>query len=230
VTQTLAVPLALEIWARVRMRAPLDGRGRGVRIAIVDSGVHAAHPHVGGVAGGVAIDEDGEERADFVDRLGHGTAVTAAVHDLAPEAQLLAVRVFERRLSTSVAALVGGIRWAIRHEAQIVNLSLGAAREAHERELSEVVAEAVARGVLLVAAAAEGDVRWLPGSLPGVLGVRVDWRCTRDTLAAVDDERGRTVVRASGYPRAIPGVPPERNLKGVSFAVANTSGLVARLL
>jgi hypothetical protein len=37
-------------------------------------------------------------------------------------------------------------------------------------------------------------------------------------------------LRAAGYPRPIPGVPPERNLKGVSFAVANATGAIARLL
>jgi hypothetical protein len=37
-------------------------------------------------------------------------------------------------------------------------------------------------------------------------------------------------LRASGYPRPIPGVPPERNLRGVSFAVANATGVIARFL
>jgi hypothetical protein len=36
------------------------------------------------------------------------------------------------------------------------------------------------------------------------------------------------VFKASPYPRDIPGVPRERNLNGVSFAVANMSGFVAR--
>ena len=38
--------------------------------------------------------------------------------------------------------------------------------------------------------------------------------------------RRRITLRASGYPRPIPGVPPERNLKGLSFAVANATGLL----
>ena len=33
--------------------------GKGIRIAVIDSGVHATHPHVGGVSGGLAIREDG---------------------------------------------------------------------------------------------------------------------------------------------------------------------------
>ena len=40
-----------------------------VRIAVVDTGVHASHPHVGGVAGGVGFDEAGQATGDFVDRL-----------------------------------------------------------------------------------------------------------------------------------------------------------------
>jgi len=40
---------------------------------------------------------------------------------------------------------------------------------------------------------------------------------------------GVHVFRASGYPREIPGVPRERNLSGISFAVANVTGLLARL-
>ncbi len=68
--------------------------GRGVRIAVIDSGVHAAHPHVGGVAGGVAIRPDGSTEAGFVDRLGHGTAVAAAIREKAPDAELFAIKVF----------------------------------------------------------------------------------------------------------------------------------------
>jgi hypothetical protein len=37
-------------------------------------------------------------------------------------------------------------------------------------------------------------------------------------------------VHASPFPRPIPGVPPERNLAGVSFAVANVTGFLARVL
>ena len=44
------------------------------------------------------------------------------------------------------------------------------------------------------------------------------------------DPDGEVRVKASGFPRPIPGVPPERNLKGLSFAVANATGLLALTL
>jgi subtilisin family serine protease len=201
--------------------------GRGVRIAIVDSGVHVAHPHVGSVAGGVAIDDDGREHGDYVDRLGHGTAVTAAIKEKAPDAELYAVKVFDRALSTRTSTLVGAIDWAARNRMHVVNLSLGTANAEHERALAEAVQRAAAAGVVIVAAAHDDGVRWLPGSLAGVVGVQLDATCPRDDYRAIA-VNGTTVFRASGYPREIPGVPPERNLNGISFAVANMTGFVAR--
>ncbi|NIR78361.1 MAG: hypothetical protein GWO00_08270, partial [Gemmatimonadetes bacterium] len=55
-----------------------------IRVAVVDSGVNVPHPHLPGVAGGVAFDVEGRESGDWVDRLGHGTAAAAAIHEKAP--------------------------------------------------------------------------------------------------------------------------------------------------
>jgi subtilisin family serine protease len=198
-----------------------------VRVAIIDSGVHAAHPHVGGVAGGVGIDDEGREHDDYTDRLGHGTAVTAAIREKAPDAELFAVKVFDRTLSTRVANLIRGIEWTARHGMHVANLSVGTARADHEQILRDAVERANGAGVTIVAARDDGGVRWLPGSLPGVIAVQLDWSCPRDEYRVVDVD-GRTVFRASGYPREIPGVAPDRNLNGISFAVANMTGFVAR--
>jgi subtilisin family serine protease len=198
-----------------------------VRIAIIDSGVHAAHPHVQGVAGGVAIDDERREHDDYVDRLGHGTAVTAAIKEKAPDADLFAVRVFDRTLSTRIATLVHAIDWAARNGMHVANLSLGTSKPEHEPLLRDAVARAAEVGLILVSARDDEGVRWLPGSLPGVIGVQLDWECPRDRYRVATVE-GETVFRASGYPRPINGVPPQRNLNGVSFAVANMTGFVAR--
>ena len=203
--------------------------GRGIRIAVVDSGVHASHPHVGRVAGGVGIDAHGVECPDYVDRLGHGTAVAAAIHEKAPDADLLAVKVFDRSLSTSVTALVSAIGWCVRAGVHLVNLSLGTPRASHEQALREAVAGAASHGVVIVSARKDDQPEsalWFPGSLAGVVGVEVDWTIDRDRCRIVDGEQGATVF-ASGFPRPIPGVAPQQNLHGVSFAVANVTGLLA---
>ncbi len=70
---------------------------------------------------------------------------------------------------------------------------------------------------------------YLPGAMTGALPVEVDWNCARGEHSIVQVD-GVCVVRTSGLPRQIPGVPPDRNLHGVSFAVANATALAARAM
>lgn len=201
-----------------------------VRVAVIDSGVHASHPHVNGVAGGVGIDSEGHECDDFVDRLGHGTAVAAVIREKAPEAAILAVKVFDCELAATGVALVAACEWALREGAHLVNLSLGTLNTDHEPALAEVVRKLRAADAIVIAAGAQEGSRWLPGSLPGVWSVSLDWSILRDEAHVFFGADGSVTFRASGFPRPIPGVPPEKNLKGLSFAVANTTGVLAAIL
>lgn len=207
----------------------VDERSPVVTVAVVDSGVNVPHPHLPGVAGGVAFDLDGVVSDDFVDRIGHGTAAAAAIHERAPEAELWAVKVFERRLATTVENLVRAIRWAVDREMRLVNLSLGTPNDFRRLELAPAVQAAVEAGTIIVSAAEHEDRLWYPGSMPGVVGVVMDPEQPREEVTLVDLSRG-PAVRASPYPRPIAGVPPERNFNGISFAVANTTGVLAALL
>ncbi len=166
-----------------------------MKIAIVDSGIHPNHPHVGKVAGGVAIAGD-----DLTDRLGHGTAVAGAIRERNPEAELYAVKIFDRRLSTTHATLLKALNWCEENAMDLINLSVGT-----NKPLPLTTA-------LIV-------------SPMGPIAVQPDPSCARDAYHYRDG-----IFYASPYPRPIPGVPAERNLQGASFAVANMTGFVARAL
>lgn len=209
--------------------AELGPAGRGVSIAVVDSGSHPGHPHLRPIAGAVAFATDGRPADDPSDRLGHGTAVAAAIQEKAPEAELWVVKVFHEALATSVTALVRAIDWSSERGIRLVNLSLGTANTARADVLGPAVERARERGTIVVAAYEHEGIRWLPGSLDGALGVCLDWSCPRDRLRIRPRPEG-TILAASGYPRPVPGVPRERNLKGISFAVANATGLLAATL
>jgi subtilisin family serine protease len=234
---------------------PFTGSGEGVRIAVIDSGVNAANPHVGAVAGGVGIADDGTFHDDLVDRLGHGTAVVAAIQEKAPAAEIHVVRVFEASLTTRAENLVRAIDWAAGHGMHLANLSLGTANPDRAAILREAVTRAREAGLLVVSALEHRGARWWPGSAPEAVGVIADEGCGRDQLRvesgpdtdpATDADQAtganadpahvfeillalrQLIVRASPRPRPIPGVPPERNVRGISFAVANASGFLAR--
>lgn len=213
--------------------APLAGlSGRDVAIAVIDSGVHPGHSHItaGRLGPGVMVLSDGgvvEGEAAWLDQLGHGTAVTAAIQEKAPDATCIPVRVFREALRTSAAALIAAMRWSIAREVDVINLSLGSLNEAHRDAFAAVVEEAAAAGVVVVAAREADGAPCYPGSLGKVIGVDVDWDCPRAGYGL--SWRGDApVFQASGYPRPIPGVPQRRNLYGVSFAVAQVSGFAAR--
>lgn len=204
--------------------------GKGVRIAVIDSGVHPDHPHIDArrLSQGVFIQRDGTRMFApdaTLDRLGHGTAVTAAILEKAPDATCLPVRVFDDALRTSARALSEAIRWAIEQDVDLINLSLGTPNMVHTELFEGVVAEAAANGIAVIAAHDAEGVPCLPGALSDVLGVKLDWDCPRARFYVPED--APDALCASGYPRAIPGVAPTRNLYGISFAVAQVTGFAA---
>jgi hypothetical protein len=186
-----------------------------MKVAVIDSGIHPGHSHVGAIAGGVGVTEAGFTD-DTIDRLGHGTAVAGAIREKAPEAELYAVKVFDRRLSTNIETILRALEWCIEQRMDVINLSLGTKNPEHREQFERVLAS----GGLVVSAAGR-----LPGSLPSVIGVAPEEDCPRDVYRYREG-----VFYASPYPRSIPGVPPAGNLQGVSFAVANMTGFVARTL
>ncbi|MGY8777191.1 MAG: S8 family serine peptidase [Longimicrobiales bacterium] len=200
-----------------------------IHVAVIDSGAHTPHPHLPEVAGGVAFDLEGRESEDWVDRLGHGTAAAAAIHEKAPAARLHIVKVFDRELATTVSTLVRAIDWASQREIRLINLSLGTPNAFREKELAPAVERAIARGSIIVSAQEHDGRIWYPGSMKGVVGVVMDPSQPREEVA-VTEVRSGTTLQASPFARPIPGIPPERNLNGISFAVANVSGVLAGVL
>ena len=165
---------------------------------------------------------------DAIDRIGHGTAVAAAIHEKAPDARLIPVKLFHRHLATNAEVLAQAIEWSAAAGANVINLSLGTANAAHRDRLVEAVRVAAEQGALVVAPRETEGVTLLPGSLGGVVGVLADGECDRDQIALLRAEGGGLTAAASIFPRPIPDVPRERNLSGISFAVANATGFLAR--
>jgi hypothetical protein len=199
-------------------------------VAVIDSGVHATHPHIHAIAGGISVQADGTiEENTFADRLGHGTAVMAAIQERAPQAEYFAVKVFDGALRSTAKALFAALEWSIERRVDIVNLSLGTTNAAHVARFERLVEQALAASVAIFAARDAEGRACFPGCLGGVFGVSLDDRCERTSYRAVETAESLALM-ASGYPRPIPGIPNERNLQGISFAVANMSGFAARAL
>src|SRR5690606_20485737 len=110
------------------------------------------------------------------------TAVAAAIHEKAPEAEIHIARVFHSTLSTNVESLVQALDWAAGAGVRLVNLSLGTANPDNVPPLAEAVERLRSRGSILVSAGSQAGRTWYPGGLSGVVSVVLDASCPRDRL------------------------------------------------
>ncbi len=135
--------------------------GRGIRVAVVDSGLEYDHPALEGcVRGGVGVDFDpkAEDGVRYVeenqpqDMFGHGTACAGIIHSLAPQAELYSVRVLGKKATGRAAQFAGGLRWAVEQGMQVINLSLSTAKEEYYALFHQLADEAYFSNILLVSA------------------------------------------------------------------------------
>ena len=153
------------------------GAAAALRVAIVDSGVERDHPAVGGrLVESVAVERVGDDwevvPTQPMDVVGHGTACAGIIHALAPEAEIVSVRVLGPDNRGNGGAFATGLWWTIAQSgATVANLSLSSRSDAFFGPLHELADEAYFRNVLLVAAANNVSVASYPSLYAAVVSV-----------------------------------------------------------
>jgi subtilisin len=208
--------------------------GGGVRVAVVDSGVDADHPQVGGLAGAVAVEvqPDGSvalAQGAHEDLVGHGTACAGIIRRVAPACELYSVRVLGPSLKGKGVAFVAGLRWAVEAGMDVVNLSLSTANPAYLVDLHELVDRACFGGTVLVSAVNNVPSPSYPSLFAGVCSVAAHDRTDPFALDCNPDPPVEFGAPGIGVPVAWTG-GGSITATGNSFAAAHVSGLVARLL
>ncbi len=216
--------------------------GRGVVVAVIDSGVDGSHPDlVGQVLPGIDLVDPG--RSAEPDPVGHGTTVAGliagrnddrkGVVGLAPDARILPVRVLDEENRYDDALIVAkGVRWAVDKGAQVINLSLGGSGDSPA--LAAAIDYAFARDVVVVACtgnlATSPDAKvWYPAREPGVIAVSGLERNSDNLWSGAIT--GRATILTAPASGLVGARPPGGywRVQGTSFAaplVAATAALV----
>ena len=213
------------------------GRGRGVRIAVLDSGIEASHPALGGLqlVDDIAIVEEGRKLVTVPgegrDVYGHGTAIAGILRQVAPEAEIGSIRVLGESLWSRTAIILEGAHQAIQRGYHILNCSLGCSIPEHVLKYKNWVDEAYLRGVHVVAACNNSDYgrpEW-PAFFTSVLTVN---------MARAEDQREVFYKPGHLVEFAARGVDVDvpwsgggmKQVTGSSFAAPRVAGMLACLL
>lgn len=178
-------PIAAHGWGQRLMGLGPDTQGsagKGVKLAIVDSGADANHPFLGHVKAGMDLTDGGDADSWRQDSIGHGTHCAGvigarldkgaeqevgAMRGFVPEAEIHALKIFP---GGQFSALVKALNYCIDHDIDVVNLSLGAPQmsDAVEQKLIEAANSGVA---VIVAAGNSGGPVQYPAQSRFVLAV-----------------------------------------------------------
>jgi subtilisin len=150
--------------------------GEGVRVCLLDSGVEAGHPMVGGVERAVTVTGTSSDDIEVVDDeegdvFGHGTACAGIVRSLAPGSRISAVRVLGKANRGSGAILAAGLRWAVEQGFDVINLSLSTTKPQVIAVLHELADSAYFRRAVIVASAHNRAVESFPWRFSSVISV-----------------------------------------------------------
>ncbi|MGZ4690959.1 MAG: S8 family serine peptidase [Acidimicrobiia bacterium] len=232
--------------------------GKGITVAVIDTGVDANHPDLTGqVLPGRAFlngaSSVGVPMSPSTDTCGHGTHVAGTIAALtnnsrgvagaAPGVKILPVKVLNcSGLSSDVA---NGVVWAANNGARVINLSLGGPMR--DTAMEAAINYARSKKVVVVAAAGNNhgptscavpgnNAVSYPGASPGVIGVGAtdssfNRACFSNTGSYVD-LMGPGVSVLSTYPTAMTpsGYAPYMYMSGTSMATPHVAAAAALVL
>lgn len=154
-----------------------DSDGRGVTVAIIDSGVDGKHPAVRGrVARHLRVDVDGDDAQvvddpEARDLVGHGTACAGIVASIATAATIVSIRMLGADNRGKGQALAAAIEWAVAERIAVVNLSLSSRSEAMFSAFHALADRSYFANTLLVCAANNVPGPSYPSLFAAVLSV-----------------------------------------------------------
>ncbi|ELK43664.1 aerolysin [Brevibacillus agri] len=203
------------------------GRGEGVKVAVIDTGISRNHFDLKGrIKGGVNFVRGKQN--------GHGTHVAGiivaemnqrGIVGVSPEAHLYDVRAFDHEGKSSLSTILQALQWSIANQMDVINMSFGMPQ--YSEALARAVEKANEHGIVLVASAGNsgGEVEY-PARYKGVMGV------------SAIDQSGKLAsfsARGKGANMKAPGVEilstwpgnQFKKLNGTSMAAPHVSGLMA---
>ncbi|RZS43442.1 subtilase family protein [Herbihabitans rhizosphaerae] len=252
-TEASTLDESVYTWGLQAIGAPgSDATGKGIRVAVLDTGFDVKHPDF---AGRTVTTASFVKDEDVQDGHGHGTHCIGTScgprkvdggpgYGVAYEAEIFAGKVLSNKGSGTDRGILAGIEWAINNDCAVISMSLGAAT-APDTPFSplfeEVAVRAMAAGTLIIAAAGNESDRRVgrinpvghPANCPSIMAVGATdpkteiayFSCgTVGDIGAVD-------IVAPGWDvhSSVPMPKRYAKMKGTSMATPHVAGVAAQI-
>ncbi|MGE0634398.1 MAG: S8 family serine peptidase [Pseudobdellovibrionaceae bacterium] len=210
-----------------------NGRGKNVKICLIDTGINKKHPLVGSAILEGKSFVEGTEPSDISDSfLDHGTLVASLIvgraHEsfigVAPEAQLIVAKAFAENGSSSMLQILNAFQYCME-KSNIINMSFGGGGSSPA--LSELMTQAHAKGITLVAASGNSPgLLSYPANDPAVIAVSFVNENGQTSPYSPTDSRISFVAPGIDIP-VLNAALETKMLSGSSFSAAIVSGVEA---
>ncbi len=206
-----------------------------VKVAILDSGIDNTHPFL---KKRIVKSFDATQKINITkDKFGHGTAIAGiigassnkqTIQGISPNVEIYDVKVLNDKGGGEIKNVVNGIKWSVKQDVDILNLSFGFQK--NDPTLKQAIDYAVDNNIIVIAAAGNtlGFSTDYPAKYKNVISISsVNKHMKRDKFAA----KGKIDFVAPGVD--IPVLTPTKKVNtvsGTSFSAAYASGILANIL
>ncbi|MFD8685986.1 S8 family serine peptidase [Streptomyces sp. NPDC059651] len=231
-----------KVWLDAKVKAQLDvsvpqigapeawkagDDGKGVKVAVLDTGIDATHPDL---EGRITEIRNFSDSPDAVDRVGHGTHVASTIvgsgaasdgryKGVAPGADVMVGKVLGDTGRGNDSSVLAGMEWAAHGGARVINMSLGAVESSDGTDPVSVAVDNLTRttgALFVVGAGNEGPAATTLGT-PGVADSAL-------TVAAVDRDDKIASFSSRGPRFGDHALKPDIAGPGVDIVAARAAG------
>ncbi len=215
-----------------------NSTGKGVQVAVIDSGVDALHADLQRRvvrACEIFKNEDGQIECNEVavdqtaDGFGHGTAVAGCVLNVAPEVEIINIKVLNQYNACTGDVLIAGVKWALDQGIKLINMSLATSKKQWFEDMFQLSEQAYIQNSILVASRRNVGGLGCPAMFSSVISVGLEAFEDKYKLAFRPDTMIEYEARGTEIKVLAPGGGYAVQT-GTSFATPHVTGMIALLL